>query len=230
MIDGMDNLARQPAPAVRPARVYLPAHDKPLKRYTYADYLRWDDDIRRELIDGKVYMMSAPTWEHQGVLLELAWQFQNYLRGKTCQVRFAPLDVRLFADPATADEDLSDRDVVQPDLVVICDPRKMRRRGCCGAPDLVVEVLSPSTLSIDMLVKFNKYLEAGVREYWIVDTASRVLLAHTLVESPEGRFYRTDAYGAEAQVKVGVLADCVIDLSAVFFTDAAAAPASPDNA
>ncbi|MDR3283602.1 MAG: Uma2 family endonuclease [Treponema sp.] len=185
------------------------------QRYTYADYKKWDDTVRRELISGRVYMMSAPTGGHQGISMEASRQFANYLRGKPCRVFSAPYDVRLFASPEGADDE-SDRDIVQPDISIICDRKKRRPDGCHGAPDLIVEILSESNRSPDMLLKFNKYLEAGVREYWVIDPAEKILMVHTLDEKPEGNQYYTTVYESAAKVKAGVLENCVIDLADVF--------------
>ena len=133
-------------------------------RYTYADYMAWEDGERWEIIEGVPYLMSpAPTWVHQGISGELFLQIATFLKGKPCKVYAAPFDVRLFP----ADDD-SDDTVVQPDIVVVCDRSKLDRSGCRGAPDMLVEILSPSTARHDQLVKLQLYKKAGVREYWIV--------------------------------------------------------------
>ena len=175
------------------------------KRYTYTDYLKWDDDNRWELIDGVPYMMSAPTTQHQELLGNLYLQFGNFLRGKPCKVFLAPLDVRLNADSA-------DDTVVQPDIVVICDRSKIDKAGCKGAPDMVVEVLSPSTASYDMVTKFNRYLQAGIREYWIIDPDTKYLAVHIL----QGENYITRPHAENETVPVHVLEGCTIDLAEVF--------------
>jgi len=108
--------------------------------------------------------MSAPNARHQEILVALTSQFYNYLQGKPCKVYPAPFDVRLFYE-----EDESDDTVVQPDITVICDEKKRGAEGCRGAPDLVIEILSPSNTAIEMERKLKLYQDAGVREYWIVD-------------------------------------------------------------
>ena len=175
------------------------------KRHTYADYCRWDDDERWELIDGVPYAMSAPTWEHQGILVELAGQIREYLKGKPCKVFVAPFDVRLNADGY-------DDTVVQPDIVVICDRSKLSGTGCVGSPDMIIEVLSPSTAAHDRIRKFGLYMRYGVREYWIVDPETKSVSAHIL---DSGRYY-TSAYAETDTASVQVLEGCTIDLSEVF--------------
>jgi Uma2 family endonuclease len=132
---------------------------EPLKkdaRYTYADYQTWNDGVRYELIDGVVYMMSpAPNRAHQELSGELFNQFYNYLKGKKCKVYAAPFDVRL------SDKE-HEKTVLQPDITVVCDPSKLDKKGCKGAPDMVVEILSPSNAERDTTLKLRKYLQAGV--------------------------------------------------------------------
>lgn len=154
---------------------------KEKKRYTYADYLAWDTKDRCEIIDGTAYMMGAPTVVHQTVSRELLGQFWTFLKGKPCQVFAAPFDVRLFPR-----EDGSDDTVVQPDLLVICDKSKIAdNRACRGAPDLVIEILSPSNSGPAMFLKYSKYLKAGVREYWVVNPETREIQTHVF-EKGEG--------------------------------------------
>jgi len=174
------------------------------ERYTYADYCTWDDSKRWELIDGVAYaMVPGPTGTHQEISGELHRQLANYLRGRPCKVFAAPYDVRLSAD---SDDDT----VVQPDLVVVCDRTKLSEAGCKGAPDLVIEIVSPSTARHDKLIKFNLYKKAGVREYWIVDPDSKTVSVHFL----ESGTY--NVYGDEGTVSVQVLDGCEIILPDVF--------------
>jgi len=174
--------------------------------YTYDDYLKWEDAERCELIDGEIYAMSpAPTWKHQGISSNLHGQLFDFLKGKPCKVFAAPFDVRLNAGTY-------DNTVVQPDLVVICDRSKLSGTGCAGAPDMVIEILSPSTAGYDRVDKFNQYLIAKVREYWIVDPESKTVSVHVLKDGE----YITRAYAKTAKVPVHVLEGCVIDLADVF--------------
>ena len=189
----------------------LPIETKPQNNrfYTYADYYSWNDEIRRELIDGKLYVMSpSPTWIHQGITVDLVRQFANFLEGKPSKVFTAPFDVRLNADTA-------DNTVVQPDVVIICDEKKLDYKGgCIGVPDLMIEVLSPSTVIRDKSVKLKTYLKAGVREYWIVDPVGCTVTVHILEDSK----YTTTVYDDESDdiIPVQVLDGCEINIHSVF--------------
>lgn len=135
--------------------------------YSYADYVTWQFTELVELLRGKIMRrMSAPTDQHQAVVGDFFALIHNHLRRQTCQVRVAPYDVRLPQRGTTADQAIYT--VVQPDICVICDPSKIEPRGCLGAPDLIIEVLSPGTSTRDWKNKFDLYEEAGVGEYWIV--------------------------------------------------------------
>jgi Uma2 family endonuclease len=173
--------------------------------YTYEDYLSWPDYPRYELIDGVPYMLAAPTPEHQRILGELHVQFHAFLKGKTCQVFLSPFDVRLKENP------FNDT-IVQPDLLVVCDKNKITKKGCEGAPDLVIEIESPSSGKMDKMIKFNRYLQAGVREYWIVDPDAQIVQVHLLHDGK----YITSPYGSKDTIPVHVLSECKIDLSDVF--------------
>lgn len=178
--------------------------------YSYADLLAWDDYTRYELYDGRPVALASPTDIHQLICTELLRQLANYLVGKQCKVFPAPFDVRIFEQNGDSPEDVDT--VLQPDLVVVCDRNKVDRHGVHGAPDLVIEILSPSSARYDKLVKFNLYQRAGVREYWIVDASSKSVQVFTLKDG----YYRAAAYGSDASVRVGILKDCMIDLSTVF--------------
>ena len=150
-------------------------------RYTFADCLTWGEDERIEIIDGEAVMMApSPATDHQLISGELFGQIHSYLKGKKCKVISAPFDVRLFEQDGDGPEDVDT--VVVPDITVVCDPDKLDKHGCKGAPDMVVEILSPSTQRHDRLTKFNLYQRAGVREYWIVDPANRAVQSFVLEE------------------------------------------------
>ena len=182
------------------------------EQFTYGDYLTWDDGERWELIDGVPYNMSpAPRVRHQRILGELHRQFANWLLDKPCLVFLAPFDVRL--PEANESDDLVET-VVQPDLSVICDRTKLDEAGCRGAPDLIVEILSPGTAHKDLKVKFDRYERAGVREYWIVEPTGKTVQIFTL--GTGGTYGRPEAFGAGELINVGVLPELQIDLAAVF--------------
>jgi len=179
------------------------------KTYTYEEYAKWDDGNRWELIDGVPYMMSAPTIAHQDILLNLGTQFRNFLRGKKCKVIIAPVDVRL-------NHKTKDNTVVQPDVIVVCDRDKIKNgKSLLGAPDLAIEILSPSSIKHDKILKFRKYKLAGVREYWIVDPDSKTVDVHILEEGHLGIQY----YDNTEKIPVHVLDGFEIDLNEIFEPD-----------
>ena len=176
------------------------------KRYTYADYCTWDDGERWELIDGIPYAMSpAPLVAHQAVVGNLHYQLFNFLKGHLCRVYLSPFDVRL-------NPDTDDDTVVQPDLLVVCDKSKLDKRGCNGAPDMIIEVLSPSNTRRDTVLKLNTYKRAGVREYWIVDPDTKAVSAYLLKDGE----YIIRAYADADTAPVHILEGCTISLQDVF--------------
>jgi len=173
--------------------------------YTYGDYLNWPEDVRYELIDGEVYMMApAPTVSHQDIAGEVFRQLSNALQDKPCHVLIAPVDVRL---PKTDEADEQIDTVVQPDVLVVCDKNKVSERGIRGAPDWVLEVLSPSTAVHDQVKKLRLYERHGVREFWLVHPRDKVLTVFTLNNGAYGRPYTQELQG---ETPVGVLEGVVI--------------------
>ena len=143
------------------------------KTYTYADYLTWRFQERVELIKGWIYKMSpAPKRLHQKVETAVSSRLWNHFEKKSCEVYQSPFDVRLIKK-GNGDKEITT--VVQPDICVICDPDKLDERGCIGAPDLIIEVLSPSTIKKDNYEKFDLYQENEVKEYWLVNPEGRSL-------------------------------------------------------
>ena len=181
------------------------------KLYTLADVLVWDEQERVELIDGVPLMMAPPVRIHQLVLMELAAQLHDFLRGKRCTVYPAPFAVRLFEKDGDNPEDVDT--MVEPDISIVCDRDKLDKHGCKGAPDMVVEILSPSTQRHDRLVKLGLYQRAGVREYWIVSPEERAVQVFTL---SDGLLLPREVYDRQGVAKVNVLDGSFIELSKVF--------------
>lgn len=150
-------------------------------RYTYADYLTWEMDEMVELIKGKVFKWAAaaPSTSHQKVSLRLGSAFLIFLNDKPCQVFQAPYDVRI---PIKSKRNQDIDTVVQPDLCVICDESKIQESGCLGAPDLVVEILSPGNNRKELRFKYDVYEESGVTEYWVIHPVEQTLLIYSLID------------------------------------------------
>lgn len=179
--------------------------------YTWDDYRSWDDGQRWELIHGQAWAMSpAPRLKHQTEVFDLARKLADFLEGKPCQVFIAPVDGYLAEDEdngAPDATDLTGATVVQPDLLVVCDPDKLRDDGVYGAPDFLVEILSPSTAKKDLQVKRDLYEAAGVREYWIADPDNgRVFV---WVREAGGCFAKLNEYRADEPVPSAVLSGFV---------------------
>jgi Uma2 family endonuclease len=176
------------------------------QRHTYGDYCRWPEDVRYELIDGQAYAMSpGPNRRHQEIGFDVARQVADALEGSGCRVYVAPFDVRL-PQGNEADDDIDT--VVQPDISVICDRTKLDDRGCRGAPDWVIEVLSPSSASHDQILKRALYERHRVREYWLVHPVDQVVTVYRLVD---GAYGRPDIYELKETLACGILPEVVID-------------------
>jgi Uma2 family endonuclease len=181
------------------------------KNYSYADYFSWQFEERVELINGKVYKMSpAPSSYHQDIVLDIATSLKNHLHGKKCKVYVAPFDVRL---PKKGVEDKSIFTVLQPDVCVICDLEKIDKRGCIGAPDIVVEVLSPGNNNKELKNKYEAYEAAGVQEYWVV---SPQIQSVTLYVLTDGKFQSSRMLSTSDIVTSSVLPGFSLDLSELF--------------
>ena len=181
-------------------------------KYTYGDYYYWPDNERWELIHGTAYCMSpAPSRSHQRISMELSGQLYKFLSDKPCEVYNAPFDVR-FPEANESDEDIET--VVQPDISVICDESKLDERGCRGAPDLIIEITSPSTISKDIKEKFYLYEQHGVKEYWIVYPLEKNVLVYKLAS--DGQYRKPEIYVDDDKIKVGILKGLTIDLALVF--------------
>ena len=179
--------------------------------YTYADYLRWKFQDRVELIKGRLFRMSpAPSTTHQQVSRELSRILFNYFHKKTCEVFAAPFDVRL---PVSRKKG-QDTTVVQPDLCVVCDPAKLDEHGCAGAPDLIVEILSPGNNTKEMREKYRVYEESGVREYWLVNPVDKTVFVYVLNEA--GIFIGLAPVTIEDSLRASIFPELVIPMKEVF--------------
>lgn len=175
------------------------------ERYTYFDYVKWDDDTRWELINGVPYMMASPNHVHQEILMALSSELHQFLKGKPCKVYPAPLDVRLSHKK-------KDDNVVQPDIVILCDKNKLDDRSITGVPDMIIEILSPSNPSHDTLRKLNLYRKYGVGEYWIVRPDDKIVYVHILKDGE----YNVTTYERADSVPVKTLEGCTINLADIF--------------
>jgi Uma2 family endonuclease len=170
--------------------------------YTIDDIYALPEGERAELIDGQIYLMASPNRRHQSILGELYLRIASYIKSKggDCKVYLAPFAVFINKD---------NRNYVEPDISVICDPDKLNDKGCDGAPDWIIEIVSPGNKNMDYLVKLLKYQSSGVREYWIVDTESERISVYNF-EHDEMEVYRLDD-----KVKAGIYENLEIDFSTI---------------
>lgn len=181
-------------------------------RYTYGDYLKWPEDERWELIEGRPYAMTpGPTDDHQRISRRLTRILDAYLTGKSCEYFYAPFDVRL---PEKGESDELIETVLQPDLMVVCDSTKVDRRGIRGAPDVVIEILSESTAVRDLSDKLWLYEKHGVKCYVIVDPWAKTLTVRYI--EPSGKFGPPELYSGNSQVQVRIFEGLKIDLADIF--------------
>ena len=185
--------------------------NSPERRYSYADYLKWDDQKRYEIIDGLVYNMNAPLRVHQEVLLAAVRRLADFFDDRPCSVFIAPFDVRLATGKCSEDLVFN---VVQPDISVVCDEAKLDEKGCIGAPDLIVEVISPATASRDHIQKRRLYESTGVREYWLIDPTNRIVTLY--FADSDGNFRAPVTLGETDLLVSETFAGLKIDLSAIF--------------
>ena len=167
---------------------------------TLDDYMALPEGSRIEMINGRFYDMSGPTTMHQALAFELGRLFGNYVKSNSgkCRVFLAPTDVQIDND---------DKTIVQPDILVLCNRDKLTEQRIVGAPDLIVEIISPSSIFMDLAIKYQKYKMSGVREYWIINPDDKNLLVYRFFESEEPKLYTF-----EEQVTVGIWDDkCIID-------------------
>lgn len=171
------------------------------KIYTEEDYYKMPEGVRAELIDGKIYYQAPPGRIHQEILMFLAKTIANYIdeKGGPCRVYPGPFAVKLFQNHAT---------IVEPDISVICNPDKLTSRGCSGAPDWIIEIISPSNSGNDYIRKLNLYMDAGVREYWIVNPSDCTVFVYRLAESK----FENISYSFHERIQAGIYEDLFISL------------------
>lgn len=182
----------------------------PIKTYTYTDYLTFDENERIEIIEGKIYDMSpAPSRIHQEIITEILCEIRNYIKANNgpCKVYAAPFDVILTDN----NEDISSsKNVVQPDISVICDRNKLTDKGCTGAPDMIVEVVSPYNSNNDCVRKLNLYDKYKIKEYWIVNPTDKNIFVYTLGNNG---FVAPKVYSFNDKIKVNIYDELEIDFS-----------------
>ena len=180
--------------------------------YTYKDYALWPDEERWELINGEAYNMSpAPSRLHQEISGSLFTGIYNYLKDKSCKVYHAPFDVRL-PEGNEPEEDIIT--VVQPDIAVICDQSKLDDKGCKGSPDLIMEIVSPHTVSKDMKEKLALYEKHGAKEYWIIHPMDKLAIVYRLQKDKQ--YVKPDIYSEDNTIESDVLTGFSVDLKTIF--------------
>ena len=183
------------------------------KLYSYADYFKWPFEERVELIKGRIFKMnSISNFDHQVLVGEIYGELANFLRRQKFRAFVAPFDVRL---PKKSNEDKDIYTVLQPDVCVVCDTSKYDKRGCIGAPDIVVEILSPGNNAKELKNKFDAYEEAGVKEYWIVSPQDKTFLVNTLAD---GKYVTSQPMTSGDTVTTPILPGFSMDLKELFDT------------
>lgn len=181
------------------------------KLYTYADYLTYPENERIEIIDGQIYAMSpSPSRIHQKIILKLSTQIENYITSNKgpCEVYPAPFDVILKDDNEVI---INSKTTIQPDISVICDKNKLTDKGCVGAPDLIIEVVSPFNPNNDYIRKLNLYDHYKVREYWIVNPMEENILVYSLDKN--NQYAAPKLYSFKDKVKVGIYDNLEVDFN-----------------
>lgn len=183
------------------------------KLYTYEDYLKFSEDEIVEIIDGRISAMSpAPSRIHQEIIMEISAEIRNYIKSNngSCKVYPAPFDVVLIDEDQDAKES---KNIVQPDISVICDKNKLTDKGCTGSPDMIVEIISQYNPRNDYIKKLNLYEQFNVKEYWIVNPMKKNILVYILTENGYGM---PDMYTFNDKVKVNIYDDLEIDFKSLF--------------
>ena len=178
------------------------------KEYTYDDLLKIEDENRYEIIDGVLYQMYSPRTIHQVILTELITQLKYFFQNKKCTPFIAPLDVRISGER----DNKKVKDVVQPDLMVVCDKNKIDEKGICGAPDFIIEVMSPSNPAYDSIKKLNLYLKYKVKEYWLISPMDKKIYTYYL----NGKKYDIEEYEIYEEVESHIFKDLKLNLKEIY--------------
>jgi Uma2 family endonuclease len=183
------------------------------RKYNYADYYKINDDKRREVINGVIYLMSpSANRKHQRISGNFYGMFWNYLRGKKCEVFHAPFDVLL---PKEGETQETASNVIQPDILVVCDKNKLDSKNCKGAPDLIIEILSPSSGKHDTITKFKLYEHHAVKEYWVVDPVHQIVNRFHYDENSK-EYKKPDSFSRDDIITPTIFPDLQINLQEVF--------------
>ncbi len=183
------------------------------KTYSYADYLTWQFSERVELLWGHIRLMAAPAPKHQRISREISNTLYSYFKKKSCEVYYAPFDVRLYNRTKSLLAEKDVYSVVQPDICVICDETKIDNKGCNGSPDWIIEILSQNNQKTDIKDKYKLYEENGVLEYWIVYPNDAIIHQFVL---KEGKYYQHGVFTAEEEISPYLFPELSINLSEVF--------------
>jgi Uma2 family endonuclease len=183
------------------------------KTYTYADYLTWQFSERVELIMGRIFRMSAPSRIHQEISGFLHFRLYSFLQDQSCKVYHAPFDVRLPLPPHRIKGDKVNT-VVQPDICVVCDLDKLDEKGCQGAPDLIIEILSSGNSRREVQDKFDLYESAGVQEYWVVQPTEKFITRYNL--DAAGKYIGSRLFTEDDTIESKVLQGFQIEVNQIF--------------
>lgn len=185
---------------------------QPLTRFCYRDYASWPESVHGELIEGEFFAQAAPSPSHQRISMQLSVQLGTQLKGRRCQPYAAPIDVLLKRGDEASDDDAGT--VLQPDLLIVCDPARITSRYLRGAPEFVLEILSPTTARHDQVRKLRLYEQHGVQEFWTLDPDTRVLMVYTQ-DSPN-HYGPTQVFEATGKTALTVVDDVIVDWDEVF--------------
>lgn len=185
---------------------------QPAPKFCYRDYASWPESVRGELIDGEFFAQAAPSMAHQRISAGVLTQFMNQLKGRRCRPYSAPTDVLLKRSDQASDDDSGT--VLQPDLFIICDPTKITSRYLRGAPEFVLEILSPATARHDQVRKLRLYEQHGVQEFWTLDPETRVLMIYT--QDRPNHYGPTQVLEATGTTPLAVVDKVIVDWDEVF--------------